>query len=139
MVLKFSFLHKISILVLKISICRPFRALNLSNVKSNCSPSIMYHTLYHTLYHTVVHVVHSFEKCGTFYVGEPLKLRNSMTKVLESYPWNRDFEPKPWKFPEISCLVWSYGGQCWSMSTICRSYVSQCRSYVDQCRSCTSQ
>ena len=38
-------------------------------------------------------------------MGEPLKAENSKTLVLEYYPWNRDPEPKPWKFPEISCLV----------------------------------
>ena len=40
-------------------------------------------------------MAHSFENWGTFYVGEPLKVGNSKTLVLESYPWDSDLLKTP--------------------------------------------
>ena len=50
----------------------------------------MYPVLYPNLYPVEYIVLKIRYILGIFYVGEPLKLRNSKTTVLESYPWNKD-------------------------------------------------
>ena len=101
----FNFLYKNFHFCSKIKFFGHLEVWDLLNINSNYPSSVMCPTLCPLL----CPVGHIFLKVGhflgTFYVGEPLIFGNSKTLVLESYSWSMDFEPKPWKFTEISCLV----------------------------------
>ena len=86
----FNFLYKNFHFCSKIKFFGHLEVWDLLNINSNYPSSVMCPTLCPLLCpvgHIFLKVGHFF---GTFYVGEPLKLRNSMTKVLESYFRNRD-------------------------------------------------